>query len=137
MAKLHREFIWFAIAGVVGFGVDAGVLYGALALGCGPYVGRAISFLCAAFVTWQINRRITFTAAAGESLWREWCQYLAAMSLGGACNYGAYVLTLHLLPRSPASPLLAVAAGSIAGMFVNFATAKLWVFRATPQKDAK
>ncbi|WP_326491152.1 GtrA family protein [Paraburkholderia sp. HD33-4] len=137
MAKLHREFIWFAIAGAVGFGVDAGVLYAALALGCGPYVGRLISFLCAAFVTWQINRRITFTAAAGTSLWREWCQYLAAMSLGGACNYGAYVLTLHLLPRGPASPLLAVAAGSIAGMFVNFATAKLWVFRAAPKNEAK
>ncbi|WP_250523097.1 MULTISPECIES: hypothetical protein [unclassified Caballeronia] len=30
------------------------------------------------------------------------------------------------LPRLPATPALAVAAGSIAGMFINFLSAKLW-----------
>ena len=137
MAKLHSEFIRFAVAGAIGFAVDAGILYAALALGCGPYVGRVISFICAAFATWQINRRITFEANTNVSLWREWCQYLAAMSLGGLCNYAAYAVALHVLPHGAASPLLAVAVGSIAGMFVNFATAKLWVFKAAPQKNLK
>lgn len=137
MARLHSEFFRFAIAGAIGFAVDAGVLYAALALGLGPYAGRVISFISAAFVTWQINRRITFAANEGVSLWREWCQYLAAMSLGGVCNYGAYVAALRLLPHGPATPLLAVAVGSIAGMFVNFATAKLWVFKTAPQKGAE
>ncbi|MFL9963451.1 GtrA family protein [Paraburkholderia sediminicola] len=134
---MHSEFIRFAIAGAIGFVVDAGVLYAALALGCGPYVGRVISFISAAFVTWQINRRITFAPNQHVSLWREWCQYLAAMSLGGVCNYGAYAAALHLLPHGAASPLLAVAVGSIAGMFVNFATAKLWVFKAASQENAE
>ncbi|WP_244197926.1 GtrA family protein [Caballeronia ptereochthonis] len=120
----------FAIAGAVGFVVDAGVLYIALTGGCGPYLGRALSFLCAAFVTWQINRRITFTGRANGSLWKEWYQYLLAMSFGGACNYTVYAVALKLLPKGPAAPALAVAAGSIAGMFVNFLTAKLWVFRS-------
>ncbi|WP_408161241.1 GtrA family protein [Caballeronia jiangsuensis] len=69
---MQREFLRFDFAGVVGFVVDAGVLYAALSLGCGPYLGRVISFLCAAFVTWQINRRITFARRATISPWREW-----------------------------------------------------------------
>ena len=130
MSKTHREFLRFAIAGAIGFVVDAGVLTLAMALGCGPYLGRVLSFLCAAFVTWQINRRITFTGRSSGSLWKEWYQYLLAMSFGGACNYAAYAVALKLLPKGPAAPVLAVAAGSIAGMFVNFLTAKLWVFRS-------
>lgn len=126
---MPRQFIRFAIAGGVGFVVDAGVLYLMLALGTGAYLGRVVSFLCAAFVTWQINRRITFERIAGKSAWREWYEYLIAMTFGGLCNYGAYVVTLKMLPGGAASPLIAVAAGSVAGMFVNFATAKLWVFR--------
>jgi putative flippase GtrA len=123
------QFIRFAFAGCVGFLVDAGVLYLMLSLGVNPYVGRILSFFCAAFVTWQINRRITFTQAADKSAWREWHEYLLAMALGGICNYGAYAAALRILPHRTVSPLVAVAVGSIAGMFINFASAKLWVFR--------
>lgn len=126
---MHRQFLRFACAGVVGFLVDASVLYLMLALGMGPYPGRLLSFLCAAFVTWQINRRLTFEPVASKSAWREWYEYLAAMAVGGVCNYGAYAEVLHLLPKNGVAPLIAVAVGSIAGMFVNFASAKLWVFR--------
>lgn len=135
MSNVQREFLRFAFAGVVGFVVDAGVLYAALSLGCGPYLGRVISFLCAAFVTWQINRHITFARRATISPWREWWEYLFAMSFGGACNYATYALAVSILPRSSAAPALAVAAGSIAGMFVNFLSAKLWVFRHARSKS--
>jgi putative flippase GtrA len=124
-----RQFIRFAIAGTIGFLVDSGVLYAMLALGTGLYVGRLISFLCAAFVTWRINRRFTFTKGHRHSAWREWYEYLVAMIFGGLCNYGAYVLAMRALPHSGTGPLIAVAIGSIAGMFVNFATARLWVYR--------
>jgi len=127
---MRAQFFRFAIAGAIGFLVDAGVLYVALAIGLGAYAGRVVSFLCAAFTTWQINRRLTFEVKRTGSLWREWLRYLAAMSVGGGCNYGSYVVALLFLPKVTIAPLIAVGAGSIAGMFVNFAFAKLWVFRA-------
>ncbi|MBN3808175.1 GtrA family protein [Paraburkholderia sp. Ac-20347] len=128
---MYAQFFRFAIAGTIGFLVDAGVLYLALKCGTGPYVGRVISFLCAAFVTWQINRRTTFRGSKQHAWMTEWLRYLAAMSLGGICNYGAYAVALKTLPPGAFAPLLAVAAGSIVGMFVNFAFAKWWVFART------
>lgn len=136
VSSMSRQILRFAVAGVIGFLVDAGVLYLALKLGIGPYIGRVISFLCAVFATWQINRRYTFRRAVSRSAWKEWNEYLAAMVLGGACNYGVYVAVVKLAPASAFTPLLGVAAGSIAGMVVNFTTAKIWVFRHGPADKA-
>ncbi|NIF76616.1 GtrA family protein [Paraburkholderia sp. Cy-641] len=126
---MRRELSRFAIAGVLGFLVDAGVLYLALAMGLGYFAGRAVSFLCAVLATWQVNRRFTFTSSRKESAWIEWWRYLAAMSLGGVVNYGAYSAVVFALNGFPFLPLLAVAVGSVAGLAVNFASARLWVFR--------
>ncbi|WP_083438122.1 GtrA family protein [Caldimonas brevitalea] len=125
----YAQFLRFAVVGIIGFAVDAGILYVTLNIGFGPYIGRVISFVCAVIATWQINRRFTFTQRKPISLWREWQQYFLAMSLGGVCNYATYALALRLLPPDESAALLAVAAGSVAGMFVNFSSAKLWVFK--------
>lgn len=119
----------FAFAGVAGLAVDVAVLYLALAAGFGPYSGRVLSFLCAVFATWQINRRYTFAAAAGTSLWREWWLYLMAMMGGGLVNYAAYSGAIAFGPQLPLWPMAAVAFGSLAGMAVNFASAKFFVFK--------
>lgn len=124
----RRQFLRFAIAGVIGFVVDAAVLYALHALGSGYYLGRVFSFLAAAFTTWQINRRYTFAAQAGGDSLREWLRYLLAMLGGGLINYGVYALIVYTAPEEPWVPLLAVAAGSIAGLAANFLSAKLWVF---------
>jgi putative flippase GtrA len=124
----YRQFWRFAIAGAVGFLVDVAVLYALLALGLGYYSGRVFSFLAAAFTTWQINRRYAFSAQAGEDQLREWLRYLLAMLGGGAVNYASYALIVYAAPRERWIPLLAVAAGSIAGLSVNFLSARLWVF---------
>ncbi|KLU27797.1 polysaccharide synthesis protein GtrA [Caballeronia mineralivorans PML1(12)] len=126
---MRRQLLRFVIAGGVGFLVDAGVLYLALAVGLGYFSGRAASFLCAVWTTWQINRRYTFTSARRDSAWVQWWRYLAAMSAGGIVNYGAYSATVLTLRAQPLLPVIAVAIGSIAGMAVNFVTAKLWVFK--------
>ncbi len=57
--KVARELFFFIFAGTIGFLVDTGVLYLVKAQ-CGLYWGRAISFLCAASVTWILNRSRTF-----------------------------------------------------------------------------
>jgi putative flippase GtrA len=125
---LTRQITRFAIAGTIGFIVDAAVLYSVHLLGAGLYIGRAISFLCAVLVTWQINRRITFAAGRPPSLWAELWRYLSAMSFGGLVNFAVYAAALHLGPAAQWMPLVGVAAGSIAAMIVNFISSRSWVF---------
>ena len=127
MASAAAQLLRFAVVGVLGLLADVAVLYGALALGAGPYAGRALSFLAAAHVTWRLNRRYTFTPTGAP--WREWWRYLAAMGGGAVLNLGTYTLALSLLPAAPWAPAAAVAAGSLAGMTLNFASAKLLIFK--------
>lgn len=127
---MKRELLRFAIAGVIGFLVDAGLLYGMLALGAGYFVGRAVSFLAAVWSTWQFNRRFTFVSGSNRSIWSEYWHYLAAMLGGGVVNYAAYSAAILMLPKNGFLPVIAVAIGSLAGMTVNFVSAKLWVFKA-------
>nr|WP_258178573.1 GtrA family protein [Burkholderia multivorans] len=82
-----------------------------------------------AFVTWQINRRVTFSPSPARPILREWIEYLLAMAVGGVCNYAAYAGLIKLLALGQLTPLAAVAGGSITGMSINFLSAKFWVFR--------
>ena len=127
---MQRQLLWFAVAGIAGLLVDAGVLYLAIGVGLGYFGGRVVSFLCSVCVTWQINRRFTFSPKLAESLWQEWWRYLAGMSGGGAVNYAAYALSIMVLEHRAFSPVFAVAIGSLAGMAVNFIAAKWWVFES-------
>lgn len=131
MSKTAAQIVRFAVAGVAGLLVDIAVLYLARALGLGWYSGRVCSFLAAVWVTWQINRRYTFSDRAATSPWAEWWRYLLAMAGGGVVNYAAYSATVHWWPEMPFLPVVAVAIGSLAGMSINFLSAKLFVFRPT------
>jgi putative flippase GtrA len=125
---VKRDIFRFAVAGVIGFAVDAGVLYVSLALGSGYFFGRALSFTAAVWATWRLNRRFTFSANSRASPWCEWWRYLLPMLGGGVVNYAVYSTVVMSMPRSAMLPLYAVATGSMAGMAINFLTAKLWVF---------
>lgn len=133
MPELRGQLFRFAIVGIAGLLVDLLVLYAALAAGAGWYGGRALSFVCAVLVTWQINRRFTFQAARSDtSRWREWWRYFVAMSGGGALNYATYSLLVYLQPAflTPRSlALVSVCAGSVAGMGANFIGARYFVFK--------
>ncbi|MFP5392729.1 MAG: GtrA family protein [Gammaproteobacteria bacterium] len=130
MPEARLQLLRFAVAGVAGLLADVLALYLLLAAGVGPYIGRVLSFLAAVWVTWQINRRFTFAGRADGSRWAEWWRYLGAMLGGGAVNYAVYSLVTVLAPAGPLVPLAAVAAGSLAGMAINFISAKFLVFRA-------
>ena len=123
------QFLRFGISGGIGFLVDVAVLYLAMAAGANFYLGRGISFLCAVFATWQINRNFAFRASGSLSLWQEWWRYLLAMLGGGVVNYLSSAVAVALLPPGPLAPMLSVAIGSIAGMTINFVSSKLFVFR--------
>jgi putative flippase GtrA len=127
-----RQFLLFCIGGVIGFVVDASIVQ-ALVVGAGfdPYSSRLVSFLCAMTATWLFNRRYTFASQRDPSLWREWSRYALAMAGGFAVNYGAYAVLVYTLPLVRSWPVLGVAVGSIAGLIVNYASSRWWVFRAS------
>jgi putative flippase GtrA len=127
---MTRQFLLFCVAGTLGFVVDAGVVQALVSLGgFDPYLGRLLSFLCAASATWLFNRRYTFSAAAAAPAGRQWLRYTLAMLGGFAVNYAVYAGLVHGLPLVRAWPALGVAAGSVAGLGVNFLSSRYWVFR--------
>jgi putative flippase GtrA len=133
---LHRQLLLFAISGVLGFVVDAGIVqFLVREFGTNPYGARIVSFLCAATTTWSFNRRYTFAGHSGGSRRRELARYLIAMAFGFALNYGAYVACVLFWPLVRQWPAIGVAAGSAAGAVVNFLSSKYWIFRA-PKKAA-
>ena len=48
---MQRQLVRFVFAGGIGFVADTAVLYLMLWLGLGYFAGRAVSFLCAVWVT--------------------------------------------------------------------------------------
>lgn len=131
--SIARELPAFALVGAVGFIVDAGGLYAALAVGLDYYGGRLVSFCAAVLTTWLLNRQWTFAARRVNPSLADFARYFGAMALGGAVNYATYAIVVATLPRAAWLPLAAVAGGSIAGLGVNFATARAWVFRRGAQ----
>jgi putative flippase GtrA len=129
-ARLLGEFIRFGMVGTLGFLVDAGVLLAMLRLGLGPWVGRIISYICAATATYTLNRLWTFRTAEQNASWRQWGLFLLLNLSGFAFNYGTYALLLLTVPLVLAQPVLGVAAGALAGMFANFFVSRRFVFRA-------
>ena len=129
-AGLVGQFLRFAIVGVIGFIVDSAVLYTAIyGIGLDPYTGRVLSFVAAATTTWSLNRRFTFPGAGDASAHRQWAVFVAFMTLGALVNYGTYAAVVYFGPEHALTPLAGVAAGSIAGLAINFTTSRLFVFR--------
>lgn len=125
-----RELVLFGIAGTLGFLVDAGVVTLLVnGLGWGPYRARLMSFLCAVAATFAFNRRYTFKAGAEASLLRQGAQYLLAMIGGLAVNYAVYAALVQAFDAVRSWPIIGVAAGSIAGVLVNYLSARYLVFR--------
>lgn len=95
-----------------------------------PYVARVPSFLLAATSTWLINRHWTFADRRGRARLPEWGRYLLTMLGGGAVNYATYAVLLAGTDTVAAWPVIGVAAGSLAGMTVNYLGADRWIFGA-------
>lgn len=123
------QFLRFGVVGTAGFVMDSAVLYAMLALGLGPYAGRVVSYLAAATLTFALNRAWTFRAAARAPVARQWGAFVALNLLGFVANYGTYAVLIARSGLVAAHPILGVAAGSIAGMFINFAVSRRFVFR--------
>ncbi|MGO3125621.1 MAG: GtrA family protein [Advenella sp.] len=127
--KLCRDLAFFGFAGTAGFLVDTVILY-LLKEQLGSYWARAISFLCAVFVTWLLNRNTTFRDNARDTgALSEFLHYAGIMMAGGVVNYAAYAISISLIPSVYAEPIFGVMIGSLAGMGVNFLQLRLILYR--------
>lgn len=132
--RRHRQFLSFAAVGAAGFVVDASTLWLAQAAGAGPLLGRGISYLAAATFTWNCNRKITFVDATPNPA-LQWLRFLAANAVGGAVNYAVYAALILGVGFFGVHPTLAVAAGSLSGLVLNFVLSRKYVFRRPPRVE--
>jgi putative flippase GtrA len=126
---LYRQVITFGVVGIIGFVVDASVLYLARWIGLGLFLGRIASYMTAATTTWILNRQFTFAGQGGRALLHEWLLFMLSQLSGAAFNLGIYGWLVVSSTRVAAQPVLGVAVGSVAGMAVNFMVARRFVFR--------
>lgn len=122
------QFLRFGVVGTLGFVVDTAVVYGTRPL-LGLYWGGAAAYLVAATTTWAVNRLWTFHAAPRGAPLRQWALFLSTNALGFALNRGTYALLVSLWDTAWREPVLAVAAGSLAGMALNFHLSRNIVFK--------
>jgi putative flippase GtrA len=122
----------FAIVGTLGLPIDRGVLALMVQWGTGPYLGRVLSWFCAATFTWAGNRYFTFgtrrARSAGGAL-REWQRFLGANAVGGLVNVGLYSVLVRYAPPPFNGLTVALICGVLLGLAFNFTLSKKLVFR--------
>jgi len=128
---LSREILLFAVGGVIGLIIDAGIVQLLVGVaGWNPYLARVLSFLSAATFTWWWSRHYTFAARqSGRSAHAEWLHWMGLMSIGAVINYGVYVLLLMNFSDLLRWPAIGAAGGSAVAAFANFALARRMLFR--------
>jgi len=125
---LLRQFIRFGTVGAVGFVFDTGTVY-ALKGWAGLYVAGAVAYFVAATVNWALNRVWTFRGQGSGPAHRQWALFLVANGLGFVFNRGTYFLLITVSALCVAYPVLAIFAGMMVGMLLNFHLSRTVVFR--------
>ena len=158
--RRRHEFLRFCVAGTIGFAVDTAVLYalapvlgwyGARVLSFWAavattwWINRSYTFVPQPGPPPATAAAATSAAATGanplarpgqrvgparSALAAEFARYAVSMLGGAAVNYACYAAVMATAPAHRLTPLLGVAVGCIAGMVVNYAAARLVVFRA-------
>ena len=125
---LLAQLLRFGVVGVVGFGIDTATVY-ALRGRLGLYGAGMVAYFVAASANWALNRAWTFRGRGTGRAHRQWAMFLVANLGGLILNRGTYAALIATSNLCITYPVLAVAAGAIAGMFANFAASRHLVFR--------
>jgi putative flippase GtrA len=122
------QFARFAVVGASGFVVDTLCVY-ALRGTFGLYGAGVLAWGVAVSTNWVINRVWTFRGQGGGPAHRQFLRYVAVNVVGFVLNRGAYALMVGFVAAAAEEPVLATAAGAMAGMFANFFLSRTMVFR--------
>jgi putative flippase GtrA len=122
-----KRILWFALAGGVGFIVDAGLLMLLLHFTpLGPFGARAISIPMAMIATWILNRNFTFDRTS-RSLAAEGFRYGSIGITSALLNYALYSALLVSTPIL--RPTVALILASAAATGFSFFGYSRFVFR--------
>jgi putative flippase GtrA len=122
------QFVMFGMVGLVGFVIDTGTVY-ALRHAVGLYVAGLAAYFTAATGTWFCNRLWTFRHIGRSDLWYvQWRRFLAANFTGFIINRGVYALLVTFVAAAARQPVIAVFAGAMAGITLNFNLSRKMVF---------
>jgi putative flippase GtrA len=128
------QFLRFGLVGLSGFVVDTATVY-ALRGATGLYIAGIVAYVLAASSNWALNRRWTFAGSVPAPAMRQWLKYMFANSVGFVVNRGLYAFCIWQLPIAAKQPVIALAAGTAAGMIINFLLS-LKVFTLPPAPPA-
>ncbi|MCX2559981.1 GtrA family protein [Acetobacter farinalis] len=128
MARLLK----FGIVGSLGLVWDSATVYALRPL-LGLTVATLVAYFVAATLNWALNRLWTFKGAgAHDHPVLQWLRFLLANSFGFLLNRGTVYTLFYTVPLCVTYPVLALAAGSLAGLFANFNLSQKMVFREKP-----
>jgi putative flippase GtrA len=122
------QFVRFGIVGLAGLVVDTATVYG-LRYSLGLYGAGLVAYVVSATANWLLNRIWTFRGRGSGSAHRQWGMFMLANLIGFVLNRGTYVILVTFVATAADQPVIATAAGSVAGMFVNFSLSRRLVFR--------
>ena len=122
------QFFRFGIIGTLGFVWDTLVVY-ATAPFVGLYVAGVISYIIAGTINWLLNRIWTYRHVPHGAMHRQAVMFLLVNSAGFVLNRGLYFALIATQPLCREYPVLAIGAGGISAMFVNFFLSRRLVFR--------
>jgi putative flippase GtrA len=125
---LLAQFLRFGAVGFGGFCIDTATVY-ALRGPLGLYGAGMAGYVVAASANWALNRAWTFRGSSRGVAHRQWALFLATNLAGLVLNRGTYAALIASSALCVRYPVIAVAAGAVAGMFVNFTVARQVVFR--------
>jgi putative flippase GtrA len=125
---LAAQFVRFGIVGAIGFLIDTATVYG-LRSSIGLYGAGAAGYVTAASSNWALNRIWTFRGRGSGPAHRQWALFMLANLGGFVLNRGTYAILVTFVPVAAEQPVIAILAGVIAGLFLNFTLSRRLVFR--------
>ena len=127
-SRLNRDFIRFGIVGTLGFCWDTATVYALKGL-AGLYIAGLCGFLVAGTANWAVNRLWTFRHLDHAAAHQQLMRFLAVNSIGFIFNRGTFFILIATSLRCRDQPVLAIIAGSAAGLCFNYFLSKRFVFR--------
>lgn len=145
--KTAKQFIKFALIGVLNTGVDLVILNAETIItgikdGSGYAVQKGLSFLVAVTVSYFLNKHWAFQDKSKEEEGKKFSQFLFISIIGMLINVSVATITVTYL-KDPINGILGIKflmndqlwvsigalAGTAIGLIWNFTGYKLWVFK--------
>ena len=119
-------FLKFAVVGGFGFVVDS-LCYLIFSNFLPIVLSRLLSFSLAVVFTYLFNKIYTFNAR-GVTI-SEFFRYYVNMIFGGFVNLVFFYASISMIDFVSKYPVIGIALGSVAGMFVNFMTSRVLLLK--------